>query len=88
MSNNIFGYEWDQIRRAQQGDSRALRHQLAKADTPAEMKTKLESEMKRFGSHVHRDVADAYKVEIPSGYQLDGDTWKPISLDNSDKATH
>ena len=79
MSDLIFGRTWEQIRRAQQGDSRALHESTAKQDTPKEMKAKLESEMARFGSHVHKDVADAYNVTIPVNYKLDGDTYKPSS---------
>jgi hypothetical protein len=43
------------------------------------MKAKLESEMARFGSHIYKEVAEAYGVEIPSHYILDGDKYKPAS---------
>ena len=79
MSDLIFGRTWEQIRRAQQGDSRALHESTAKQDAPEEMKAKLESEMARFGLHVNKDVADAYNVTIPASYKLDGDTYKPRS---------
>ena len=77
MSAKIFGYEWEQIQRAQQGDKTALGGYIVNRDTPEEMKRKLESEMARFGLHVNKDVADAYNVTIPASYKLDGDTYKP-----------
>ncbi|CAB4171877.1 hypothetical protein UFOVP930_27 [uncultured Caudovirales phage] len=77
MSAKILGYEWEQIQRAQQGDKTALRGHIARRDTPEEMKRKLESEMARFGLHVHKDVAAAYNVTIPANYKLEGDTYKP-----------
>jgi hypothetical protein len=75
-TEKVFGYEWDKIRRAQQGDNTALRGEV-KRDTPEELKIKIESEMKRFGLHVHKDVAEAYKITIPANYKLDGETYKP-----------
>lgn len=74
----IFGFEWHQISDAQQGNSNALRLLIKAQETPEAMKQKIESEIAKFGLHVHKDVALAYGVTIPANYVLDGETYKPL----------
>lgn len=76
-TTKIFGYEWEQIKDAQQGISNALRPLIRQQETPEAMKQKIESEIVKFGLHVHKDVALAFNVAIPANYVLDGDTYKP-----------
>ena len=77
MSTKILGYEWEQIQRAQQGDTTALRGHIINPKTPEEMKAIIERDIERFGLFVHKATAEAFGITIPEHYTLDGDHYKP-----------
>lgn len=70
MSAKIFGYDWEQIKGAQQG--KGLHKPLPEID-PVAYRKQLVSDIERFQLPVHRDVAEAYGLEFPEGYVLEKD---------------
>jgi hypothetical protein len=73
----IFGYEWDDIRRAQQRERGALSKPMPPYD-PAKRKAQIESDMKKFKINVDKATAEALNITIPEGYVLIGETYKNV----------
>ncbi len=68
----IFGHEWEDIQRAQQGGK------LHKPTLPycaAAHSAKVQSDVDRFKIDVHRDVKDALSITLPDDYKLVGEVW-------------
>lgn len=70
--HEIFGHKWEDIKQAQQTGSSALSKPIAKYDA-ASHKAKIEADVKKFKIPVHKDVVSQHGIELPHGYELEGD---------------
>ena len=71
----IFGYEWEEIKAAQQGGK--LRKLCPELDAAGHAIV-IMRDVERFGMPVHDSVKTAYNLELPEHYAMDeNSTWKP-----------
>lgn len=74
--SKIFGYDWETIRAAQQGDTSKLHPALAKAvSSAASHKAQIERDIERHKLSVYDSVVKGYGIVLPEGYKLEGELW-------------